>query len=66
MAPARVCAAGLATRSASVCAACSFDVSVGLFVGADFVETEVGLSDIGILAQRFGPAFQHDAAVSMT
>jgi len=30
------------------------------------IETEVELSDIGILAQRFGPAFQHDAAVSMT
>ena len=69
MAPARVCAAGLATRSASVCAACSFDVSVGLFVGADFVETEVELSDIGNSRATFRPGLParcgrlHDIAV---
>src|SRR5215469_2840425 len=38
------------------------DVAVG-FARADFVETEVELSDVGILAQALGWAFEDDAAV---
>jgi hypothetical protein len=39
-----------------------FEVAVR-FVGAGFVAAEIEFLDVGVLAQRLGPAFEHDTAV---